>query len=79
MKNFESYEELLESIGMNKKDQYAKVMLNNYLSCEGSCEGGEDKEPNVIYVLEYQGVNFEVGVTHEEIAEDEYKYTYWIS
>lgn len=78
MNKFDSYEELLESIGMNKKDVYAHNQLADYLGCEGSCDGENGKEPNVVFVLEHEGVSYQVGVTHQEVAEDEFEYTYWI-
>lgn len=77
MKKFENFEELLKEIGAECTSDfvYGKKELNNFLACTGSDEG---KEPYFSFLVEFNGLKYKLGVTHEEIAEDEYKYTYWL-
>lgn len=77
MKKFESFNQLLDSIGVtfSSHRKYANEELSNFLSCTGSDEGNT---PRSYFTIEIDEEKFDIGVTHEEIEEDEYKYTYWI-
>lgn len=77
MKRFVSFEELLKEIGAECKSDfvYGESELRDFLECTGSDAG---EEPYFSFLVEFNGLEYKIGVTHEEIAEDEYKYTYWL-
>ena len=77
MKKFESFNELLDSIGVtfSSHRRYADEKLGDFLACVGSDEG---KEPRSYFTIEIDEKKIDIGVTHEEVGEEEYKYTYWI-
>lgn len=77
MKSFKDYKDLLTVIGAECKSDYVygNGELISFLENNGSDEG---REPIFSFTLEFNGINYELGVTHIEVEEDEFEYTYWL-
>lgn len=77
MRSFKNYEDLLTKIGAECKSDFAygNNQLNTYLESNGSDEGDE---PYFSFKLEFNSIIYVIGVTHKEVEEDVYSYTYWL-
>ena len=83
MRQFQTFGELLKSIGIikikygyNSDVEYASEQLSNFLACNGS--NGE-AFPQQTFELEFSRSRYHIGVTHKlNSYDDNYTYTYWI-
>lgn len=77
MRSFENYEYLLSKIGAESKSDfvYGKNELSSFLENNGSDEGDT---PYFSFNLEFNSITYVIGVTHKELEEDVYSYTYWL-
>lgn len=76
MEKFDSYEKLMEYIGVefSGDKKYCLNELNNFLETVGS---DPDPEPICSFNLEIDGNNYSIGVTYKE-EDENIVYTYWI-
>lgn len=76
-KDYKDYKELLKTIGAECKSDfvYGENKLTEFLGNQGSDEG---TEPVFSFIVEFNSIEYEIGVTHEEVEEDVFDYTYWI-
>lgn len=79
MKRYNNEVELMEDNDLLVYKDYIQERICDFLGCEGSCVvKDEEQEPNVILALTLGCDKYEIGITSVEIAEDEYKYYYWL-
>lgn len=79
MKRYENEVELMKDNDLLIYKDYIQEKICDFLGCEGSCVvTNKEEEPNTILTLTLGCEEYKIGITSVEIAEDEYKYYYWL-